>query len=264
MTMSPPDGPASRPTDVLSIDPRTGETIQVVARETAPTEVGQRCAAALAAAPALDRLGRTGRAGLLDTLADALEARRDEIVAVADRETALGATRLDGELTRTCHQLRLFAEVVREGSYLEAAIDHAGDTPMGPRPDLRRMLVPLGPVAVFGASNFPLAFSVPGGDTASALAAGCRSCWSSCVRRSPAAGGILSAKITASVTRRRSALPCSDARGDPASAGRRSGRSLKAENDRLQPDTSASALYEDGGWGKGSDCSFFVLLAAGS
>ena len=59
-----------------------------------------------------------------------------------------------------------------EGSYLEATIDHAGDTPMGPRPDLRRMLVPIGPVAVFGASNFPLAFSVPGGDTASALAAG--------------------------------------------------------------------------------------------
>jgi NADP-dependent aldehyde dehydrogenase len=145
----------------------------VVARETSPAEVEQRCADALAAAPALDRLGGSGRAGLLDTLADALEARRDDIVAVADRETGLGTTRLNGELIRTCYQLRLFAEVVREGSYLEAAIDHAGDTPMGPRPDLRRMLVPLGPVAVFGASNFPLAFSVPGGDTASALAAGC-------------------------------------------------------------------------------------------
>jgi NADP-dependent aldehyde dehydrogenase len=160
-------------TDVLSIDPRTGETTEVVARETSPAEVEQRCADALAAAPALDQLGRSGRAGLLDTLADALEARRDDIVAVADRETGLGTARLNGELTRTCYQLRLFAEVAREGSYLEAAIDHAGDTPMGPRPDLRRMLVPLGPVAVFGASNFPLAFSVPGGDTASALAAGC-------------------------------------------------------------------------------------------
>src|SRR5204863_3001866 len=72
-----------------------------------------------------------------------------------------------------CYQLRLFAEVLDEGSYVEATIDHPGDTPMGPRPDLRRMLVPLGPVAVFGASNFPLAFSVAGGDTASALAAGC-------------------------------------------------------------------------------------------
>src|SRR4029453_3045418 len=103
----------------------------------------------------------------------ALSARRDDVVAVADRETGLGATRLNGELTRTGYQLRLFAEVLRDGGYLEAAVDHAGDTPMGPRPDLRRMLVPIGPVAVFGASTFPLAFSVPGGDTASALAAGC-------------------------------------------------------------------------------------------
>jgi NADP-dependent aldehyde dehydrogenase len=69
--------------------------------------------------------------------------------------------------------LRLFAEVLEEGSYLEAIIDHAGPTPIGPRPDLRRILRPIGPVAVFGASNFPFAFSVPGGDTASALAAGC-------------------------------------------------------------------------------------------
>jgi hypothetical protein len=94
-------------------------------------------------------------------LAGALDGRREEIVAVADRETALDATRLGGELTGTCYQLRLFAEVLDEGSYLEAAIDHPGDTPMGPRPDLRRMLLPLGPVAVFGASNFPLAFLCP-------------------------------------------------------------------------------------------------------
>jgi NADP-dependent aldehyde dehydrogenase len=157
---------------VVSIDPRTGAVTEVVAQETSTAEVDRLCAAALAAAPALEALGRTGRAALLRELADALEARREEIVAVADRETALGPTRLNGELTRTCYQLRLFAEVLDEGSYLEAAIDHAGDTPMGPRPDLRRMLVPIGPVAVFGASNFPLAFSVPGGDTASALAAG--------------------------------------------------------------------------------------------
>ncbi len=158
---------------VVSTDPRTGEAVEVVAQETTPEEVDRLCAAALAAAPVLDALGRAGRAALLRALADALEARRDDVVAVADRETALGPTRLNGELTRTCYQLRLFAEVLDEGSYLEAAIDSAGDTPMGPRPDLRRMLVPIGPVAVFGASNFPLAFSVPGGDTASALAAGC-------------------------------------------------------------------------------------------
>jgi NADP-dependent aldehyde dehydrogenase len=159
--------------DVVSIDPRTGEAVEVVAEETSTAEVERLCAAALAAAPALEGLGRPRRAALLGALADALEARREDVVAVADRETGLGPTRLNGELTRTCYQLRLFGEVLTEGSYLEATIDHPGDTPMGPRPDLRRMLLPIGPVAVFGASNFPLAFSVPGGDTASALAAGC-------------------------------------------------------------------------------------------
>jgi NADP-dependent aldehyde dehydrogenase len=158
--------------DVVSIDPRTGETVEVVAQETTTAEVDRLAAAALAAAPGLEAMGRTGRAALLRALADALEARRDDVVAVADRESGLGPTRLNGELTRTAYQLRLFAEVLEEGSYLEATIDSAGPTPMGPRPDLRRMLVPIGPVAVFGASNFPLAFSVPGGDTASALAAG--------------------------------------------------------------------------------------------
>ena len=151
---------------VVSIDPRTGEAVEVVAPETTTAEVDRLCAAALAAAPALEALGRTGRAGLLRALADGLEARREDVVAVADRETGLGTTRLNGELTRTTYQLQVFAEVLDEGSYLEATIDHAGATPMGPRPDLRRMLVPIGPVAVFGASNFPLAFSVPGGDTA--------------------------------------------------------------------------------------------------
>ncbi|MEV0152223.1 aldehyde dehydrogenase (NADP(+)) [Micromonospora sp. NPDC050686] len=158
---------------VVSIDPRTGQPVEEVAQETTTAQVDRLCAAALAAAPGLEALGRAGRAALLRGLADALEDRREDVVAVADRETALGPVRLNGELTRTCYQLRIFAEVLDEGSYLEAAIDHAGDTPMGPRPDLRRMLVPIGPVAVFGASNFPLAFSVPGGDTASALAAGC-------------------------------------------------------------------------------------------
>jgi NADP-dependent aldehyde dehydrogenase len=110
---------------------------------------------------------------MLRAMADALEAVREELVATADRESALGLPRLNGELTRTTFQLRFFAEVIEDGGYLEAVIDHAGDTPMGPRPDLRRLLRPIGPVAVFGASNFPFAFSVPGGDTASALAAGC-------------------------------------------------------------------------------------------
>jgi NADP-dependent aldehyde dehydrogenase len=160
-------------TDVPSIDPRTGDAVEIVAAEATAEQVDQLCLAALAAAGPLEGLGRDGRAALLGTLADALDAARNRVVAVADRETGLGTTRLDSELTRSCYQLRLFADVLRDGGYLEATIDHAGDSPMGPRPDLRRMLVPIGPVAVFGASNFPLAFSVPGGDTAAALAAGC-------------------------------------------------------------------------------------------
>lgn len=113
------------------------------------------------------------RAAWLRAVADALDAARDELVAIADDETRLGVTRLNGEVARTTAQLRLFADAIVEGSYLEATIDHPDPTTTPPRPDLRRMLRPLGPVAVFGASNFPFAFSVAGGDTASALAAGC-------------------------------------------------------------------------------------------
>lgn len=160
-------------TTVMSIDVRTGRAVEEVAPENTREQVAQACERAAAAFPALVALGRVGRAAMLREMADALEARRETIVATADRETALGDGRLNGELTRTCFQLRLFADELADGGYLEATIDHAGPTGMGPRPDLRRMLVPLGPVGVFGASNFPLAFSVPGGDTASALAAGC-------------------------------------------------------------------------------------------
>jgi NADP-dependent aldehyde dehydrogenase len=159
--------------DVYSIDPRTGEVAEVVTQESTSEQVEAVCRTAGTAAAPLERMGRRGRADLLRAMADTLEGHRDAIVQLADRETALGTTRLNGELTRTCFQLRLFAEVLEEGSYVEAAIDTPAETAMGPRPDLRRMLVPIGPVAVFGASNFPLAFSVPGGDTAAALAAGC-------------------------------------------------------------------------------------------
>jgi NADP-dependent aldehyde dehydrogenase len=146
---------------------RTGEP-----QETTPDELDAVVGRATEAAEALAAWPRERRADLLDALADALEGDRDALVAEADRETALGPERLGGEVSRTAYQLRFFAGVVREGAYLEATIDHAGPTPMGPRPDLRRMLVPLGPVAVYAASNFPFAFSVLGGDTASALAAG--------------------------------------------------------------------------------------------
>lgn len=159
-------------TAVAGTDPRTGMALAPVGSDTAGADVDRACAYALAAAGVLDGRGRGFRAGLLRAMADGLEARRDDVLALADRETALGE-RLAVELARTCYQLRFFAEVCQDGGYLEVTIDHAGPTPMGPRPDLRRMLVPIGPVAVFGAGNFPLAFSVPGGDTASALAAGC-------------------------------------------------------------------------------------------
>ena len=160
-------------TTVASVDPRTGAVVEEVAEEATPEQVDATCCRAALAASGLESLERSGRAAMLRAMAEALEADDEGIIATADRETALGPTRLGGELRRTCYQLRLFAEALDEGSYLEATIDHAGDTAMGPRPDLRRMLVPLGPVAVFGSSNFPLAFSVPGGDTVSALAAGC-------------------------------------------------------------------------------------------
>ena len=160
-------------TAVASIDARTGKAGEEVGSETSPADIAQITAGAAAAAPWLAAQGRSGRARLLNALADALEAGRPEIVETADRETALGTARLNGELTRTCFQLRFMGEVAQEGSYLAASIEHAGPTGMGPRPDLRLINIPIGPVAVFGASNFPLAFSVPGGDTASALAAGC-------------------------------------------------------------------------------------------
>jgi NADP-dependent aldehyde dehydrogenase len=158
---------------ITTTNPRTGASSATDVRETTVAEVDDLAARAQAAAGPLERLGRDGRARLLDAVAESLEADREELVRVADEETGLGEKRLNGELSRAAFQFGLFAQALREGSYLEAAIDHAGETPLGPGPDLRRMLLPIGPVAVFGASNFPFAFSVAGGDTASALAAGC-------------------------------------------------------------------------------------------
>lgn len=158
---------------ITTTDPRTGTTTDLDVDETSSAEVDRLVLRANEAASGLERLGRQGRARVLDAVADSLEVAREDLVRVAGEETGLSEARLNGELTRSAYQFRLFAEAVREGSYLEAMIDHAGETPLGPGPDLRRMLLPIGPVAVFGASNFPFAFSVAGGDTASALAAGC-------------------------------------------------------------------------------------------
>jgi NADP-dependent aldehyde dehydrogenase len=113
-------------------------------------------------------------AELLDTIAAEIEAVGDELIECASRETALPSARLTGERTRTTNQLRMFADLVRDGSWKGACMDAAlPDRRPARRPDLRRTGIPIGPVAVWAASNFPLAFSVAGGDTASALAAGC-------------------------------------------------------------------------------------------
>lgn len=114
------------------------------------------------------------RAKFLDRIADEMEALGDTLVNRASLETGLPEARIIGERGRTTGQLRMFANYIREGSYVDASIDTAiPDRSPVPKPDLRKMMVPLGPVVVFGASNFPLAYSVAGGDTAAALASGC-------------------------------------------------------------------------------------------
>lgn len=140
---------------------------------TITADVDDAARAAAAAASALAAAAPSTRAAWLEAVADALDARVPELVALADEETRLGTPRLTGEVARTTGQLRLFATVLRDGAFLEVVIDHADPTATPPKPELRRMLRPTGPVAVFSASNFPFAFSVAGGDTASALAAGC-------------------------------------------------------------------------------------------
>ena len=139
---------------------------------TSITDLDRLVSAAAKAAPVWRAASADDRARWLRAAADALDAHADELVAIADEETRLGETRLRGEVARTTGQLRLFASVVEEGSYLEITIDDADGAATPPRPELRRMLTGVGPVAVFSASNFPFAFSVAGGDTASALAAG--------------------------------------------------------------------------------------------
>lgn len=154
----------------LSRDARTGAVLTQVATST-PEQVRDAVARAAAAAPAVAAAPPAERRRWLAAVADALEEPRTaaELLAVSDRESALGETRLAGEIARCAGQLRFYGDVAAEGSYLRATVDHATAT----SPDLRRMQVPLGPVAVLGASNFPFAFGALGNDTGSALAAGC-------------------------------------------------------------------------------------------
>ncbi|MDP2080229.1 MAG: aldehyde dehydrogenase (NADP(+)) [Pseudotabrizicola sp.] len=139
-----------------------------------PALVAQACEAAEAAFPSFAATSRADRARFLEAIADEIDARGEAITEIGTQETGLPAARLQGERGRTTGQLRLFAAHIRAGEYLDRRHDVAlPDRQPLPRPDLRMIQRPIGPVAVFGASNFPLAFSVAGGDTASALAAGC-------------------------------------------------------------------------------------------
>ncbi|SEQ70943.1 NADP-dependent aldehyde dehydrogenase [Lentzea xinjiangensis] len=158
---------------VQGYNPRTGEPFGEPVAKTPDTEVDRIASAAAVAFRAWSVVPAADRAVVLEQVADALDAESSLLVSTADSETALGEARLTTELKRTTNQLRLFAEVLREGSYVEATLDSANPDIIPPRPVLRRILRPLGTVAVFSASNFPFAFSVAGGDTASALASGC-------------------------------------------------------------------------------------------
>lgn len=157
-----------------SIDARTGEKMGEPFVSHGAADVDSACAAAEAAFDAYRSRPLSERAAFLDCIADEILATGDALIDAATRESALPRARIIGERGRTVGQLRLFAEVVRAGAFLSLRVDPAmPERQPLPRPDLRLRMIPLGPVAVFGASNFPLAFSTAGGDTASALAAGC-------------------------------------------------------------------------------------------
>lgn len=156
------------------IDPSNGEELQPAYVSASEQEVERATALASEAAAEYRSLGPSRRAEFLHLIADQIEQHSEPIVKRAQSESGLSLQRLNGELARTTGQLRLFAKMLEDGWWVDARIDTADPTRKpSPKPDVRSMLQALGPVVIFGASNFPLAFSVAGGDTASALAAGC-------------------------------------------------------------------------------------------
>lgn len=160
--------------EVRGFDPAAGQPLEPVYRHGGPADVESAAAAAAAAFPAYRATTSEQRAQFLEAIATRMEAVSEPLIARAVAESGLPQARITGEVGRTTGQLRLFAAVLREGSWNGARIDTAlPDRAPLPRPDIRQRFIALGPVAVFSASNFPLAFSVAGGDTASALAAGC-------------------------------------------------------------------------------------------
>lgn len=157
-----------------AVDPATGQTMEPVLTKASSEQVAQAVAAADACASEFRRTSLAKRAEFLRACAEEIMALGDSLVQRAMAETGLPQARIEGERGRTCFQLNMFADVVEAGDFLDIRIDTAlPDRQPMPRPDLRYMNQAIGPVVVFGASNFPLAFSVAGGDTASAFAAGC-------------------------------------------------------------------------------------------
>ena len=159
---------------IQALNPTTGERLEPVYSSVSSAEVERAVELAAKAFSIYSAASGKTKGAFLRRIADGLDAIQQQLAERAHLETALSMPRLTGEVSRTTGQLRLFAAVVEEGSWVEARLDSAlPERKPLPRPSLRSMLRPLGPVVVFGASNFPLAFSAAGGDTASALAAGC-------------------------------------------------------------------------------------------
>ena len=161
-------------TGFQAVEAATGQPVDPEFFAATSEDVERAATLAAAAFPVYAAKSAQERAAFLRLIADKMDAAKDELTARAGLETGLPPARCQGEIGRTTGQLRLFAKVIEDGAWVEARLESgdAARTPL-PKPDLRSMLVPLGPVAVFGASNFPFAYSVAGGDTASALAAGC-------------------------------------------------------------------------------------------
>jgi alpha-ketoglutaric semialdehyde dehydrogenase len=160
--------------EVRGINPETGETLEPAYGGATREQLDEACRLAAEAFDPYRQADPETRAGFLEAIAQNILDLGDELIDRTVAESGLPRPRIEGERGRTVGQLRLFARIVREGRHLGARIDPAmPDRKPLPRPDIRARMIPLGPVAVFGASNFPLAFSVAGGDTASALAAGC-------------------------------------------------------------------------------------------
>lgn len=164
----------AEPSSFRSTDPATGRPSAMLYRSATDQQVEKACRLAWEAFYADRSRSPAERSDLLELIAENLESFGEDLLELTSAETGLSTARLAAERERACSTLRMFAAVARDGSWVEASIDHGSPArrPV-PKPDLRAMLRPLGPVAVFGAGNFPLAYSSAGGDTASALAAGC-------------------------------------------------------------------------------------------